>query len=78
MKSHKVTKHKQTPAEFKDQQAGDFDRRAIANSYKSMFPAIPITVIKEPVFIPLADKTPNPHGNVVPPNTPISGVRAKK
>lgn len=75
MKSHKVIKQKQTSAEFKSQQARDFGRRALVNAYKSMFPAIPITVIKEPAFIPLADNTPNPYGKIAPPNTPASTVR---
>jgi hypothetical protein len=31
---------------------------------------------KEPRFIKLADDTPNPHGNIAPPNTPTN--RGKK
>ncbi len=65
-----------TPQEFRDRQARDFGRRAVVNAYRSMF--VTATVAKEPIFIKLADDTPNPHGNVAPPNTPVNGVRAKK
>lgn len=67
-----MKKH-QTSDEFKAQQAKDFATRAKVNMYKNLFTKV--EVHKEPRFIKLADDTPNPHGKIVPPNTPASTVR---
>jgi len=36
-----------------------------------MFTPLSVVVVKEPRFIKLADNTPNPHGLIAPPNSPV-------